>query len=89
MRQSTLTFGVLLFMFVVFITVRGQLPAYLALFKSKKVAAKSSNSSSGGGSTFQGGGGGFGGGGSSGSWGNDLSSSDISGANFTSDLEMI
>jgi hypothetical protein len=94
MRQSTLTFGVLLFMFVVYITVRGQLPAYLALFKSKKPAAKSSGSSN----SFQGGGGGFGGSGSSGSWGDTLSSfldssssssGDISGSNFTSDLATI
>jgi uncharacterized membrane protein YgcG len=81
-RQSTLTFGVLLFMFVVFITVRGQLPAYLALFKSKKVPAKI-KSSQGKGDTFQGGGGGFGGSGSSGSW-DDSSSSDSSGQDMTS-----
>lgn len=71
MRQSTLTFGVLLFMFVVFITVRGQLPAYLALFRSKKVGESSSSSM---GNSFTGGGGSFGGGGSTGDWGDATSS---------------
>lgn len=36
MKQSTVTFGVLLFAFVVYITLRGQLPSYLSLFTSKK-----------------------------------------------------
>lgn len=70
MRQSTLTFSVLLFMFIVFITVRGQLPAYLALFKSKKVSSNTSGSGS-----SSAGGGSFGGGGSTGSWGDAASGS--------------
>lgn len=34
MRQSTVIFGVLILAFVIYITMRGQLPAYLALFSS-------------------------------------------------------
>lgn len=46
MRQSTITFGVILFAFVVYITMRGQLPAYLDLFKSKPKEASSSGGDS-------------------------------------------
>lgn len=35
MRQSTIIFGVLLFAFLMYITLRGQLPAYLALFSAR------------------------------------------------------
>lgn len=55
MRQSTVTFGVILFAFIVYITVRGQLPSYIALFKSKqhaKVTVTGGASSSGGGSSI-------------------------------------
>jgi len=31
MNQSTVIFGVLIFAFIVFITVRGELPAYLSV----------------------------------------------------------
>ena len=34
MRQSTVLFGALLFAFIVYITLRGQLDDYLALFSS-------------------------------------------------------
>lgn len=47
MRQSNVIFGTLIFMFIVYITMRGQLPAYLDLFKSKK-AGEGSKKSSGG-----------------------------------------
>lgn len=32
MRQSNIIFGTLLFAFVIYITLRGQLPEYIALF---------------------------------------------------------
>jgi hypothetical protein len=35
MKQSTVIFGTLMFAFVMYITLRGQLPAYLDLFKPK------------------------------------------------------
>lgn len=42
MRQSTVIFGTLLLAFIVYITLRDQLPEYLALFKGKsKTAAPS------------------------------------------------
>lgn len=41
MRQSTVIFGVLIFAFVVYITMRGQLPAYLALFSSSNTSTSS------------------------------------------------
>ena len=46
MRQSNVIFGTLIFAFIVFITMRGQLPAYLDLFKSKPPEVKNSKSSS-------------------------------------------
>jgi hypothetical protein len=59
LRQSTVIFGTLLFAFIVYITLRGQLPAYLDLFKpgantsspiaSSGVATSSASSGSGGG----------------------------------------
>jgi len=39
MGRSTLLFGTMLFMFVLYITVKGQLPAYLALFWGKSPKA--------------------------------------------------
>lgn len=75
MRPSTLTFGVLLFVFVVYITVRGQLPAYIALFKRKSAGGTTTSSSSGGGGSF-------GGAGVSGSW--DTSSNTTSNNSFQS-----
>ena len=44
MRQSTVIFGVMIFAFVVYITMRGQLPDYLALFSSGKSSTASTNS---------------------------------------------
>lgn len=35
MRQSNVIFATLLFAFIVYITIRGQLPAYLDLFRGK------------------------------------------------------
>ena len=46
MRQSNVIFGTLIFAFIVFITMRGQLPAYLDLFKSKPPEKKSASSGS-------------------------------------------
>lgn len=45
MRQSNVIFGTLLLAFIVYITMRGQLPGYLDLF-TKKNAPKSSSSTS-------------------------------------------
>lgn len=61
MKQSTVIFATLTFAFVVYITLRGQLPAYLALFSSSH--DNPTPASSGGG--YSGGGGGGGGGGGS------------------------
>lgn len=41
MKQSTIIFGSIVFAFVIYITVRGQLPDYLALFGGKKSSASS------------------------------------------------
>lgn len=41
MKQSTVIFGALVFGFVVYITLRGQLPAYLGLFNSSKTSVAS------------------------------------------------
>lgn len=41
MRQSTVIFSALVFVFVVYITLRGQLPAYFSLFSSNKFSAAS------------------------------------------------
>ena len=55
MRQSTIIFGTLLFSFIVYITLRGQMPEYLGLFTAKAKSAQSaattpqSSGSSGGG----------------------------------------
>lgn len=46
MRQSTVIFGAILFAFVVYITMRGQLDDYIDLFKSKPKASASSSSGS-------------------------------------------
>jgi len=46
LRQSNVIFGTLIFAFIVFITMRGQLPAYLDLFKSKPPEEKKSEKSS-------------------------------------------
>jgi len=46
LRQSNVIFGTLIFAFLVFITMRGQLPAYLDLFKSKPPEEKKSGKSS-------------------------------------------
>jgi len=35
MRQSNVIFGAIVFAFLVYITTRGQLPAYLGLFRSR------------------------------------------------------
>lgn len=75
MRQSTLTFGVLLFIFVVYITVRGQLPAYLSLFKRKTGSGSTTTSLGGGGS--------FGGAGATGDFSPASSTSDASGMSDT------
>lgn len=40
MRQSTIIFGTLLLAFVIYITLRGQLPAYLGLFTGANPVAK-------------------------------------------------
>ena len=45
MRQSTVIFGTLLAAFVIYITIRGQLPSYLSLFTgatTEPVAPKNS-----------------------------------------------
>lgn len=50
MRQSSVIFGVLLLAFVIYITMRGQLPGYMALFKPKQketTAPSSSNKGKG------------------------------------------
>lgn len=39
MRQSTLIFGALIFAFVIYITMRGQLPAYVDLFRKSSGAS--------------------------------------------------
>lgn len=41
MKQSTIIFGAIVFAFVIYITVRGQLPDYLALFSGSKSSASS------------------------------------------------
>lgn len=43
MRQSTVIFGGLLAAFVIYITVRGQLPGYLNLFSSNSGIASSTS----------------------------------------------
>lgn len=45
MRQSNVIFGALLFAFIVYITVRGQLPAYLDLFRGKGSGASGNSAS--------------------------------------------
>lgn len=45
MRQSNVIFAALLFAFIVYITVRGQLPSYLALFTRKGSEANGKGSS--------------------------------------------
>jgi len=35
LRQSNIIFAALLFAFIIYITIRGQLPSYLALFSGK------------------------------------------------------
>ncbi len=49
MRQSNVIFGTILLAFIVYITMRGQLPAYLDLFKKGKPTSSSSGSSKSGG----------------------------------------
>ena len=44
MRQSTIIFGSLLLAFVVYITLRGQLPSYLNLFTGKGANTNSKGS---------------------------------------------
>lgn len=44
MRQSNVIFGVLVFAFVIYITLRGQLPAYIALFTGADTPDTGSNS---------------------------------------------
>ena len=44
MRQSTIIFGSLLLAFVIYITLRGQLPAYLGLFTGKGTTATTDSS---------------------------------------------
>jgi hypothetical protein len=44
LKQSTVIFGVLLFAFIMYVTLRGQLPGYLALFKPKVAANKKATS---------------------------------------------
>lgn len=51
MRQSNVIFGTLLFAFLVYVTMRGQLPQYLDLFKAKP---QEQSSSSGGGGILSG-----------------------------------
>jgi len=46
LRQSNVIFGTLIFAFIVFITMRGQLPAYIDLFKSKPPEEKKSSGGS-------------------------------------------
>lgn len=48
MRQSNVIFGVILFAFVMYVTMRGQLPAYLDLFKKKTDAASTTSTTSSG-----------------------------------------
>lgn len=43
MRQSNVIFGVLIFAFVIYITLRGQLPAYLSLFTGANTPANDTN----------------------------------------------
>lgn len=40
MKQSTIIFGAILFAYVVYITMRGQLPAFLDLFSSAPSSGK-------------------------------------------------
>lgn len=40
MKQSTIIFGAILFAYVIYITMRGQLPAFLDLFSSAKSSGK-------------------------------------------------
>lgn len=49
MKQSTVIFGVLIFAFVVFVTMRGDLPSWLALFHAKAPAPTVQQPSTGGG----------------------------------------
>jgi hypothetical protein len=54
-RQSTVIFGSLVFAFIVYITLRGQLPDYLALFSSKpssSAPASNADKTSGSNSVF-------------------------------------
>lgn len=46
MRQSTIIFGSLLFAFIIYITLLGQLPSYLGLFSPKKNVAKQEQNNS-------------------------------------------
>lgn len=41
MRQSTVIFGTLLLGFVIYVTIRGQLPAYMSIFTGAQVGAGS------------------------------------------------
>lgn len=47
MRQSTIIFGTLVFAFVIYITVRGQLPAYFSLFTGANVPVTGGGASEG------------------------------------------
>jgi len=46
MPQSVLIFGTLLFLFVVYVTLKGQLPSYLAILGLKPSASTASSSAS-------------------------------------------
>lgn len=45
MRQSNIIFGSLLFAFIVYITIRGQLPGYLDLFRGRGNGGQSASAS--------------------------------------------
>lgn len=47
MRQSTIIFGSLLLAFVIYITLRGQLPSYLGLFTGKGSSSTANTNNSG------------------------------------------
>lgn len=51
LSQSDKVFGALLIAFVIYVTVRGQLPGYMALFTKKAPASSGSSTSSGSGSS--------------------------------------
>ena len=54
MRQSTAIFGTLILAFVIYITLRGQLPRYLSLFTGANVGGTNTGSNSKGGKASDG-----------------------------------